>query len=208
MDDYVSKWRQKQLRKDEAGVKGYMRTEVRLAGFGGQGIIRAGLMLAMAASIHSDKNAVQTQSYGPESRGGSCKSEVVISDEEIDYPKVVEPDVLVVMSQEAFNTYATTLKANGTLLIDSDMVPRRELEGNVHVFMVPSTKMAEELGKTIVANVVMLGALVAITGITTADAFKNSLLSNIPKGTEKLNLTAFEKGYEHGKKLLEEASKN
>jgi 2-oxoglutarate ferredoxin oxidoreductase subunit gamma len=185
-----------------------MRTEVRLAGFGGQGIIRAGLILAMAASIYSDKNAVQTQSYGPESRGGSCKSEVVISDEEIDYPKVVEPDVLVVMSQEAFNTYATTLKANGTLLIDSDLVPRHELEGNVRVFKVPSTKMAEELGKTIVANVVMLGALIAITGITTAEAFKNSLLSNIPKGTEKLNLTAFEKGYEHGKKLLEEASKN
>ena len=185
-----------------------MRTEVRLAGFGGQGIIRAGLMLAMAASIHSDKNAVQTQSYGPESRGGSCKSEVVISDEEIDYPKVVEPDVLVVMSQEAFNTYADTLKPNGTLLLDPDMVPRHESEGKVHIFKVPSTKMAEEMGKTIVANVVMLGALVAITSITTADAFKNSLLSNIPKGTEKLNLTAFEKGYEYGKKLLEETSKD
>ena len=185
-----------------------MRTEVRLAGFGGQGIIRAGLMLAMAASIHSDKNAVQTQSYGPESRGGSCKSEVVISDEEIDYPKVVEPDVLVVMSQEAFNTYADTLKPNGTLLLDPDMVPRHESEGKVHIFKVPSTKMAEEMGKTIVANVVMLGALVAITSITTADAFKNSLLSNIPKGTEKLNLTALDKGFEYGKTLLEETSKD
>jgi len=184
-----------------------MRIEVRLAGFGGQGIIRAGLMLAMAACIHSDKNAVQTQSYGPESRGGSCKSEVVISDEEIDYPKVVEPDVLVVMSQEAFNMYADTLKPNGTLLLDSDMVPRREFKGNAHVFTVPSTKIAEELGKAIVANVVMLGALVAITDITTPEAFKNSLLSNIPKGTEKLNLTAFEKGYEYGKKLLEQTGK-
>jgi len=185
-----------------------MRIEVRLAGFGGQGIIRAGLMLAMAACIHSDKNAVQTQSYGPESRGGSCKSEVVISDEEIDYPKVVEPDVLVVMSQEAFNMYAETLKPNGTLLLDPDMVPRHELKVNTRVFTVPSTKIAEELGKTIVANVVMLGALVAITGITTAEAFKNSLLSNIPKGTEKLNMTAFEKGFEYGKKLLEETGKD
>jgi len=184
-----------------------MRTEVRLAGFGGQGIIRAGLMLAMAACIHSDKNAVQTQSYGPESRGGSCKSEVVISDEEIDYPKVVEPDVLVVMSQEAFNTYADTLKPNGTLLLDPDMVPRHEFKGNAQVFTVPCTKMAEEMGKTIVANVIMLGALVAITGITTSEAFKNSLLSNIPKGTEKLNLAAFEKGYEYGKKLLEQTQK-
>jgi len=183
--------------------KNKVRKEVRLAGFGGQGIIRAGLILAMAACIHGDKNAVQTQSYGPESRGGSCKSEVVISDEEIDYPKVVEPDVLVVMSQEAFNTYADTLKPDGTLLLDPDMVPRHEFKGNARVFMVPSTKMAEEMGKTIVANVVMLGALVAITDITSAEAFKNSLLSNIPKGTEKLNLTAFEKGYEYGKKLLE-----
>jgi len=183
-----------------------MRMEVRFAGFGGQGIIRSGLMLAMASSIFAGKKAVQTQSYGPESRGGSCKSEVVISDEEIDYPKVDEPDVLVVMSQEAFNMYAKTVKRGGTLLLDSDMVPRREFNGDAHVFMVPSTKMAEELGKTIVANVVMLGALVAITNLTTVEAFKNSLLSNIPKGTEKLNLTAFEKGYEYGKKLVEETA--
>jgi len=185
-----------------------MRFEVRLAGFGGQGIIRAGLMLAMASSIYDGKNAVQTQSYGPESRGGSCKSEVVISDEEIDYPKVDEPDVLVVMSQEAFNNYAHTLKTGGALILDPDMVPRRELKENSRVFMVPSTKMAEQLGKTIVANVVMLGALVAITNLTTLEAFKNSLLSNIPKGTEKLNLAALEKGYEYGKKLLEENTQN
>ncbi len=185
-----------------------MRTEVRLAGFGGQGIIRAGLILAMASCIHSDKNAVQTQSYGPESRGGSCKSEVVISGDEIDYPKVVDPDILVVMSQEAFNTYATTVKPNGTLLLDPDMVPQHELKNSAQVFMIPSTKIAEELGKNIVANVVMLGALVAVTNVTTAEAFKNSLLSNIPKGTEKLNLTAFEKGYEYGKKLLESSSKD
>jgi 2-oxoglutarate ferredoxin oxidoreductase subunit gamma len=185
-----------------------MRLEVRLAGFGGQGIIRAGLMLAMASCIYERKNAVQTQSYGPESRGGSCKSEVVIADEEIDYPKVDEPDVLVVMSQEAFNSYAHTVKPSGTLLFDPDMVPRHEFKGDARVFAVPSTKMAEEMGKTIVANVIMLGALVATTRITTPEAFKNSLLSNIPKGTEKLNLAAFEKGYEYGKKLLEKTSKD
>jgi 2-oxoglutarate ferredoxin oxidoreductase subunit gamma len=192
---------QKLLRKRLVGEE--MRTEVRLAGFGGQGIIRAGLMLAMATCIFDKKNAVQTQSYGPESRGGSCKSEVVISDEEVDYPRVVEPDVLVIMSQEAFTTYVKTLKSGGILLLDPDMVPRHEFTGNGQVFKVPSTKMAEELGKTIVANVVMLGALIAVSNITTAEAFKNALLSNIPKGTEKLNLAAFEKGYEYGKKLLE-----
>ncbi len=181
-----------------------LRLEVRFAGFGGQGIIRSGLMLAMASSIYAGKNAVQTQSYGPESRGGSCKSEVVISDKEIDYPKVDDPDILVVMSQEAFNTYANTLKQGGTLLLDPDMVPRHEFKGGARVFMVPSTKIAEELGRTIVANVVMLGALIAITDLTTIEEFKNSLLKNIPKGTEKLNLAAFEKGYEYGKKLLEQ----
>ena len=181
-----------------------MRLEVRFAGFGGQGIIRSGLMLAMASSIYAGKNAVQTQSYGPESRGGSCKSEVVISEDEIDYPKVDDPDVLVIMSQEAFNLYANTLKSGGTMLLDPNMVPRHEFKGNARIFMIPSTKIAEELGKTIVANVVMLGALIAVTNLTTAEAFKNSLLNNIPKGTEKLNLTAFEKGYEYGKKLLEQ----
>jgi 2-oxoglutarate ferredoxin oxidoreductase subunit gamma len=90
------------------------------------------------------------------------------------------------------------------MLLDPDMVPRHEFEGNARIFMIPSTKIAEELGKTIVANVVMLGALIAVTNLTTPEAFKNSLLSNIPKGTEKLNLTAFEKGYEYGKKLLEQ----
>jgi 2-oxoglutarate ferredoxin oxidoreductase subunit gamma len=183
-----------------------MRTEVRLAGFGGQGIIRAGLMLAMASSIYDNKNAVQTQSYGPESRGGSCKSEVVISDEEVDYPRVVEPDVLVTMSQEAFTTYAKTLKPGGILLIDPDMIPRHDFNNSARIFMIPSTKIAEELGKTIVANVVMLGALVAVSNLMTPEAFKNALLKNIPKGTEKLNLMAFEKGYEYGKKLLEGTS--
>lgn len=183
-----------------------MRFEIRFAGFGGQGIIRAGLMMAMAACIYEGRNAVQTQSYGPESRGGACKSEVVISDEEIDYPKVVEPDILVVMSQAAYNTYAENVKKGGILLLDPDMVPVHESESvGVRVFMIPTTKIAEQLGKTIVANVVMLGALVAITNLISVETFRKSLLNNIPKGTEKLNLAALEKGYEYGKKLLEEA---
>jgi 2-oxoglutarate ferredoxin oxidoreductase subunit gamma len=180
-----------------------MRLEVRLAGFGGQGIIRAGLILAMAC-IYSAKKVVQARSYGPESRGGSCKSELVISDEEIDYPKVDEPDILVAMSQDAFNTYANTIKPGGIILLDPDMVPMHESKNPCRIFRVPSVKIAEQLGKTIVANVVMLGALVAVTQITSTEALKNSILSNVPKGTEKLNLKAFEKGYKYGKKLLEE----
>ncbi len=179
-----------------------MRLEIRVAGFGGQGIIRAGLILAAAASIYADKNAVETQSYGPESRGGACKSEVVISDDEIDFPKVTEPDVLIAMSQEAYNAYVGTVKKKGTLLLDSDLVPKEKVTSHIRVFRVPATKIAEEMGKSLVANVVMLGALTSITHLVSADFMKKSILSTIPKGTEKLNIEAFKRGYDYGKKLL------
>ncbi len=179
-----------------------MRLEIRLAGFGGQGIIRAGLIIAIAASIHSDKNAVQTQSYGPESRGGACKSEVVISDDDIDFPKITEPDVLITMSQQAYDLYVQTVKKGGTLLFDSSLVKEEQSAQDIRVFRIPATRIAEEVGKTIVANVVMLGALVSITNVVNADAIKKSILSNIPKGTEDLNVTAFKRGYDYGQKLL------
>ncbi len=179
-----------------------MRTEIRLAGFGGQGIIRSGLMLSMAACIYSDRNAVQTQSYGPESRGGSCKSEVVIADEEIDFPKVDEPDIMVIMSQEAYHKYAEKAKNSATILIDPDMVTDRNDPAKRDFYEVPATKIAEKMGKTIVANVVMLGALTAITSLVTPEAMKKAILRNVPKGTEKLNIAAFEKGYDYGKQIL------
>ncbi|MEM3769778.1 MAG: 2-oxoacid:ferredoxin oxidoreductase subunit gamma [Candidatus Bathyarchaeia archaeon] len=180
-----------------------MRVEIRFAGFGGQGIIKSGIMVATAACIYSGKHAVQTQSYGPESRGGACRSEVVIADDEIDFPKVTEPDVLVVMSQHAYNEYAETVKKGGTIILDPDMIPNEmELEG-VKVFRVPATRMAEELGRRIVANVVMLGAFAAITGMVDKEALKESIKANVPKGTEELNLKAFEIGYEYGKKAVE-----
>jgi 2-oxoglutarate ferredoxin oxidoreductase subunit gamma len=179
-----------------------MRTEVRFAGFGGQGIIKSGIITATAACIHSGENAVQTQSYGPESRGGACKSEVVISEEEIDFPKVVEPNILVLMSQHAYNEYAEDVKRGGTIIMDPDMIPHEKNLANAKVFKIPATKIAEELGKKIVANIVMLGAFVAITNILDKNAVKESIKANIPKGTEELNLAAFEEGYEYGKSLL------
>lgn len=179
-----------------------MRVEVRFAGFGGQGIIKSGIIVAAAASIHAGKNAVQTQSYGPESRGGACKSEVVISEEEIDFPKVVEPDVLVVMSQHAYNDYAEDVKSGGTVILDPDMIPREKSLKNLKVYRVPATKIAEELGRKIVANIVMLGAFTAITELLDEKALKESIKENIPKGTEELNLAAFEKGFEYGKTVV------
>jgi 2-oxoglutarate ferredoxin oxidoreductase subunit gamma len=179
-----------------------MRTEIRFAGFGGQGIIKSGIITAAAACLYGGKNAVQTQSYGPESRGGACKSEVVIAEEEIDFPKVIEPDALVVMSQHAYNEYVGNVKHGGTIIADPDMIPHQQDLRNVRVFQVPATKIAEGLGRKIVANIVMLGALVAIMELLDKNALKESIKANIPKGTEELNLTAFEKGYEYGKRLL------
>lgn len=179
-----------------------MRLEVRFAGFGGQGIIKSGIITAAAAAIHGGKNAVQTQSYGPESRGGACKSEVVISEDEIDFPKVVEPDILVVMSQHAYNDYVDDLEAEGTLILDPDMIPHEKETKMAKTYRVPATKIAEELGRRIVANIVMLGAFVAITGALDETSIKESIMENIPKGTEELNLSAFQKGYEYGRNLL------
>ncbi len=175
-----------------------MRIEVRFAGFGGQGIIKSGIITATAACIYGGKSAVQTQSYGPESRGGACKSEVVIAEEEIDFPKVVEPDVLVVMSQHAYNEYAENVKSGGTVILDPDMIPREKDLKDVKVFRVPATGIAEKLGKRIVANIVMLGAFVSITRLLDENAVRESIKANIPKGTEELNLAAFAKGYEYG----------
>ena len=155
----------------------------------------------MASCVFGDKNAVQTQTYGPESRGGRCTSEVIISDEEIDYPLVQRPDILIIMSKEAYNEYADTIKEGGILFVDPDMVPERKEIPNVKVYEIPATRIAEELGKKIVANVVMLGAFTAITNLVDPESMRQSILRNIPKGTEKLNLMAFERGLEYGKAI-------
>lgn len=181
-----------------------MRVEIRFAGFGGQGIIKSGIITAMAACIYGGKHAVQTQSYGPESRGGACRSEVVISDDEIDFPKVLEPDILVLMSQHAYNEYVESVKKNGIIILDPDMIPNEKKLENVKVFRVPATRMAEELGIRIVANVVMLGAFTAITRAVEKEAMIKAIETNVPKGLEEINLKAFEKGYEYGRRLAED----
>jgi len=178
-----------------------MRVEIRIGGFGGQGIIRTGLILATASCVYGDKNAIQTASYGPESRGGRCRSEVIISDEDIDFPKVEHPDILVAMSQEAYIQYVDDLKENGILIVDPDLVPNQRENLEVRMYEVPATKIAEGLGKKIVANVVMIGAFAAITNLLGVEHLKESIRRNVPKTFTELNLTAFEKGYEYGKSL-------
>jgi len=178
-----------------------MRTEVRIAGFGGQGVIMAGIIIGKAASLFDNINAVQTQSYGPEARGGASRTEIVVSDEEIDYPKVQNPDILVAMSHEALIKYMGDLKDEGILIIDPDMIVEEEImdfvtEHKIKLYRAPATKTATDVvGLRIVANIVMIGAIVKVTEIVSVDAAKKAILDSVPKGTEDKNILAFDEGY-------------
>lgn len=175
------------------------RYEVRLAGEGGQGLILAGVILAEAAAVYDGLNATQTQSYGPEARGGASKSEVVISRGEIDYPKVIEADCLLAMSQEACDKYVGNLKRDGMLIVDSAHVKRLPL-GRPAV-QAPITQLAEEAtGRRITANVVALGVLVGETKVVSRAAIEAAVRARAPKGTEELNLKALAAGFEWAEK--------
>ncbi len=175
--------------------------EVRLSGSGGQGIILAGIILAEAGIIDG-KNVIQTQSYGPEARGGASKSEVILGESEIDYPKVINPDIVLAMTQEAANKYVSSMKEDGVVLVDSTYVknPPKNVE---KLYQIPITQIAKNnVGREIVSNMVALGALVGLTNVVTFEALEKAVLARIPKGTEELNRKALLLGYEEGLKLL------
>ncbi|MFH1728071.1 MAG: 2-oxoacid:acceptor oxidoreductase family protein [Pseudomonadota bacterium] len=175
------------------------RYEVRLSGSGGQGMILAGVILAEAAAIYDNKQAIQSQSYGPEARGGASKSEVIISDEAIDFPKAIEIDTLVALTQEACDKYHGDLKQNGNLIIDNDRVWELP-KGDYKLYKIPFVRLAKEnLGKEIVANIIMLGSVAEITGIVSETAIRKAVLARVPKGSEELNRKALEFGIELAK---------
>ncbi len=177
-----------------------MRKDLRIAGFGGQGVLMCGIVIAKAASLYDSNYAVQTQSYGPEARGGASRTEVVVSDEEIDYPKVDHPQIFVAMSHEALMKYIDDIEEEAILLIDPDLVYQDEIKDIINdkklqVYTSRATETAENvLGKKIVANIVMLGSFVESTKLISVDAAKQSILDSVPPGTEELNLNAFEEG--------------
>lgn len=170
-----------------------MRKEYRLAGEGGQGLITAAIILAAAAAEHTDLNAIQTQSYGPESRGGASRADVILSSEAIDYPEVKLPDVVLVMAQEASDKYGGDVRKGGTLIVDTTYV--RDLPSvDARIVKYPISQKAKDLGREIVANIVALGLLVGVTGAVPADAALDAVLARVPKGTEELNKKAFSAG--------------
>jgi len=171
-----------------------MRHEVRFSGFGGQGIILSAVILGRAAVMHDNKFAVQTQVYGPEARGGASMSAVIIDDSPILYPKVADPDIYVIMSQEGFEKYGAHVRKDAVMLIDSTLVYSRP---DCRYIEIPATREAKHtLGRDIVANIVMLGALAASTRVVSEAALEKAILDSVPKGTEALNLKAMKKGIE------------
>ncbi|MGA1861467.1 2-oxoacid:acceptor oxidoreductase family protein [Deferribacter thermophilus] len=177
------------------------RVDVRLSGSGGQGMITSGAILGVAA-VYDGKNAVQTKSYGPEARGGAARSEVVISDEEITYVKVIDADILVALTQEAADKFSSAVKDGGIVIVDSLMV-KNPPSGNFKLYSLPIIKTAaEKVGKSLVANIVTLGVLNEIAEVVSFESLEKAVLSKVPKGTEELNKKALAAGREIAKEVL------
>jgi len=171
------------------------RTEIRVVGFGGQGVVMMGHVIGRACAINAEMHATMIQSFGPEARGSACSSTVAVSPTEVLYPYISRPDILVVMSAEGYSKYRDELKDKGTLVYEKDLV-RPELKDGQPAFGVPSTRIAETLGRKIVQNAVMLGFMAAATDLVPREALRDAVEHSVPHGTEALNLKAFDAGVE------------
>ncbi len=187
-------------------------TEIRVAGFGGQGVILSAILLGKAASIYQGAFATMTQNFGPEARGGACSAQLVLSDSPVLYPYITRPDILVVMSQEAYVRFAPELKNGGILIVEQDMVRVSDTDVSgvnkeIQVYGIPATRIAEELGKRMVLNSVMVGFFTAITRLLDADAVRKAVADSVPPSFLALNMKAFEKGFEYGITALTSTTK-
>ena len=176
------------------------KKEIIITGFGGQGIIMAGRILGRSAALGDRKESVFTQSYGPESRGGACSAQVIISEEPIRYPYVRHLDILICMSQTGYETFVGQMTQETILLIEQDLVRPNLTECNL--FSIPASRMAEELGRKMMANIIMLGFCIAITKVVSLNAALDSVAASVPKGTEEVNTMAFKKGFDYGLAIL------
>jgi len=174
-----------------------IRREIRIAGFGGQGVVLSGAILGKAASIYDKGFATLTQSYGPEARGGACTAEVVISREPIDYPYVICPQVVVILAQEAYNKYGHNLPEETLVIIDPDLVTL-DPSKNPKPLAIPAARLAREMGRAVVANIIVLGFLAAVSDLVSKEALRKAVLASVPEGTGDFNLKAFDLGYTYG----------
>jgi 2-oxoglutarate ferredoxin oxidoreductase subunit gamma len=173
-----------------------MRTEIRIAGFGGQGVGLVGQILGKALALYDELETVMTQAYGPEARGGASSADVVVSDREIAYPFIQNPDILVALSQEAYTKFYPTAKAGALVIIDEDLVTP---QANSNLYTIPATRLAEDMGRRIVANMIVLGFFTAVTGVVTRSAAEEAIRTTVKAKTVPLNLEAFAKGYAYHK---------
>ncbi len=182
-----------------------MQNQIVITGFGGQGVVLAGRIVGKAAAIGDKLESTLVQSYGPESRGGACSAQVTISDGEIFYPYIQNPDILVAMSQAGYEKYKDLLKPDGCLVVDQDLVQPKT--GAEAYFSIPSTRFAEEMGMKMMANIIMIGFFTAVTQAISLDSARRTVMESVPRGTEEKNLKAFEKGWEYGRAKLKGRAK-
>jgi 2-oxoglutarate ferredoxin oxidoreductase subunit gamma len=172
------------------------RTEIRITGFGGQGVVLSGHIIGHACAVEAGDHATMIQSFGPEARGSACSATLVVSDEEVLYPYIHEPDIFIVMSAEGYDKFAGDLKPKGTLIYEKDLV-KAEVKKGQPSYGCPSTRIAENLGRSIVQNIVMLGFFAAATKIVSKEAMRDAVAHSVPRGTEELNLRAFDSGWDY-----------
>jgi 2-oxoglutarate ferredoxin oxidoreductase subunit gamma len=180
-------------------------TEIKIGGLGGQGVILGGIIIGKAAALFDDKHSCLTQAFGPEARGSACSAQVVVDANPILYPYVQHPHYMMAMSQDAFVRFSPELRPDGTLLIDEDLVKPTKLPSAVKVYSIPATRIAEELGKKMVLNIVMVGFFTAVTGVVSEKAARDAVADSVPPSTVELNLKAFQRGFDYGKQLLAKA---
>lgn len=185
-------------------MKSEARREIMFGGFGGQGIVTAGYITGQAAVVYDSKEATFTQVYGPEARGSACSSGVVISQDEISYPYLLNPEVMVIMSQEAYDKFLPRLKLGGVLIIDSTIVKPDKLVEKYRLYKVPATELAEKLGKRIIANVILLGFVGKIWDAVSVEALQEAVKARVPERYLDLNLNAFQTGVKLAEKTLKE----
>lgn len=179
-----------------------MRTEIKIGGFGGQGVILSGYIIGRAAAIYDNKYSTMIQAFGPEARGSACSAQVIVDIEAIAYPYITIPQILVLMSQEAYTKFSPELSVGGILITEEELVVPHNLRKDVIHYSIPAMRFAEDLGKKLVINIVMMGFMSAVTKLIDPEAMRKAVIASVPKGTEELNLKAFDKGFEYGLEML------
>jgi len=180
------------------------RIEIKIGGFGGQGVILSGYILGRAAAIFDEKHSTMIQAFGPEARGSACSAQIIVSQTEIAYPYITSPEIMIVMSQEAYAKFSPELSAGGTLITEEELVSPHNLRKDIRHYSIPATRIAEELGKRMVLNIVMMGFTTAVTDIVRPEAMRKSVAASVPKGTEELNLKAYDRGYAFGEAMMKQ----